>query len=231
MIKKIVSMVIAAVTAVSGVNAEEISKTENTGHAGIVYNDNYDTVNTNAETDVRVIKVCNGTETVIYTGSLSGYENGMFLNVDFSKSQAFIILDWDNPNEIYYILPQESEEVNISEGNANLNSNSLEVNTLSTAENLISDIMVDVNLMYDDIYYEKIIIKNKRLSVPIKISNTSGEKKDIVCYIGEYDDSGRLIASVSSTSIPIENGQTITVNTEKTFNINADTAKIFIWDN
>ena len=169
-IMKRIMPVITALTIFSAyVYAEDFKSSDE------IVNDNMISAEENVLTDasndmdltVNVIKQNGNTQNIIYTGPLSGYNNGILMNADFSKSQAFIILDWDNPNEMYYILPQESENVNISEGNDNLNQNNVETNILSATQSLASDILIDVNLMYDDIYYEKIMIKDKRLSVPL----------------------------------------------------------------
>ena len=71
----------------------------------------------------------------------------------------------------------------------------------NSAVNTESSIKCDVNLMYDGAYSERVMIKNKQLNVPVKITNTAGNPKSVICFLAEYGEKGELLDSVSSGNV------------------------------
>ena len=68
--------------------------------------------NTNIE--VQVIKKSGENETVIYTGPLGEYEDGIWSFTDFSKIQFLVMFDWEEPeDEAIYIIPIDKVENNL----------------------------------------------------------------------------------------------------------------------
>lgn len=60
----------------------------------------------NSELEVQVIKKSGDDKTIIYTGPLGEYEDGMWSFTDFSEIQFLVLFDWDGPeDEAIYIVP------------------------------------------------------------------------------------------------------------------------------
>ena len=151
----------------------------------------------------------------------------LWIHLDFSQVQFWAIFQWEGPSdESRYIIPIENEFEN---GNAidppEETDDLLSANSSVNAE---SSIKCDVNLMYDGAYSERVMIKNKQLNVPVKITNTAGNPKSVICFLAEYGEKGELLDSVSSSSFTVEAGKTVETNIIKTFSQQAKTARIFI---
>lgn len=99
------------------------------------------------------------------------------------------------------------------------------------AASLDSDIGCDVNLMYDGMYYENAMIKNKQLSVPVKLTNTGSQSREIACYVVEYDADGNLLDGIAVEQMTVPARQTVTTTLTNDFHTDAETAKILVWDN
>lgn len=213
--------------------AEETTTTQNiTTKDDLIDNINSDT--DNSEIDVRVVKQNGDEQTTIFTGKLKDYDNGKWISIDFSDIQFFVLLDWDSmESEAVYIVPlSKNTEI---ENNTDVSKPSDEsVNeTLSSGTALASQnnsIQCDVNLMYDGTYSEKLIIRNKQLTVPVKITNNGSADKNIVCYIAEYDENGVLRNTISGSAVTVEAGKSIATQVTKVFSSETKSVKIFVWD-
>ena len=61
----------------------------------------------NSNLDVNVIKQQGDTRTTVFTGKLKDYDNGRWVNLDFSEIQFALIFDWDTmENEAICITPK-----------------------------------------------------------------------------------------------------------------------------
>ena len=184
----------------------------------------------NSELNVKVVHNSKDGKEIIFTGKLKDYENGKWIHLDFSQVQFWAIFQWEGQSdESRYIIPIENEfengdTIEPPEETDDL----LSANSSVNAE---SSIKCDVNLMYDGAYSERVMIKNKQLNVPVKITNTAGNPKSVICFLAEYGEKGELLDSVSSSSFTVEAGKTVETNIIKTFSQQAKTARIFIWDN
>lgn len=189
----------------------------------------------NSELEVKVIKQSGDMQTEVFSGKLKDYDNGNYVGLDFDGIQFLVIFNWDDAeDEAIYIVPtssqmsmEKTEDFSVPETD--------EINEYLqavSAQNLQGDIKCDVNLMYDGAYSESIIKHGKQLKIPVKITNTSGIKENIVCYIAEYGDNDVLINCKSSAVIPIEaNGQAVSTEMTKTFSDKTKSVKIFVWKN
>lgn len=213
--------------------AEETTATQNiTTKDDLIDNINSDT--DSSEIEVRVVKQKGDDQITIFTGKLKDYDNGKWISIDFSDIQFFVLLDWDSmESEAIYIVPLTNDtEI---ENNTDISKPSDEsVNeTLSNGTALASQnnsIQCDVNLMYDGTYSEKLIIRNKQLTVPVKITNNGSTDKNIVCYIAEYDENGVLRNTISCSTVTVEAGKSIATQVTKVFSSETKSAKIFVWD-
>ena len=86
----------------------------------------------------------------------------------------------------------------------------------TASDSLISDIKCDVDLIYDGNYTERILIKNKQITVPVKITNTGNEERTVVCYIGEYNKAGAVIDTAAGPAISVAAGQSAETSITKT---------------
>ena len=213
--------------------AEETTATQNiTTKDDLIDNINSDT--DSSEIEVRVVKQKGDDQITIFTGKLKDYDNGKWISIDFSDIQFFVLLDWDSmESEAIYIVPLTNDtEI---ENNTDISKPSDEsVNeTLSNGTALasqINSIQCDVNLMYDGTYSEKLIIRNKQLTVPVEITNNGSTDKNIVCYIAEYDENGVLRNTISGSTVTVEAGKSIATQVTKVFSSETKSVKIFVWD-
>lgn len=171
----------------------------------------------NSDLMVNVVKQIGEETSVIYTGKLGEYENGAWSNVDFSEIDFLLLFEWDSSNnEALYIIPLEQS------------SNSL-LNAVTNETTIPSS---NVTLTYNNVYYEGILKLNDTLNVEIDVENVT---KDLVCYIAEYDNTGKLIGLIRGASIVVpetdtSNGKFSVVATRTFTDINAVNSKIMIWE-
>ena len=85
-----------------------------------------------------------------------------------------------------------------------------------------------LNLMYDGAYSERIMLRDKQLKVPVRITNTSNAEKSIVCYIAEYDKNGKLIDLISGADVTVNAHDSFTTEISKTFSKDVKSVKIFV---
>ena len=108
-------------------NVEQNAELQETGTVSFIVNNTGDAptitqTNLNGEIDnsnlnVEVIKVVGESQTTIYTGALSGYDDGNWVFVDFSKIGFLVLFEWDSmEDEAIYIIPIEETVDNIQSG-------------------------------------------------------------------------------------------------------------------
>lgn len=199
------------------INGENIS-VEETGLEGA---DDYSNLH------VKVIKQTGEQAEVIYVGNLGGYDNGAWSNVDFSDIQFLALFDLDiMENELIYIIPTSTEYPAITMSSTSTNENI----GASALEGFDSDLNTEISIIYNNEYYEALLMPNNALNVFITISN-SGAARELVCYLAEYDSTGRLLELTADNTISVPAGETIAVNLTKTFsNSNTAAANVFLWE-
>lgn len=182
----------------------------------------------NSDLEVDIVWEKSGKKRVIYSGRLGDYLFGIYRHVDFTGIEYQIIFSTLGvTDDVIYIVPKSEKAIEdvmnelTPEGDGKFSS--------STAASG-STIKCDVNLMYDGTYHEKIMIKNKQLTVPIKLTNTGSAAKDITCFIGEYDADGRLINEIESTPVRVGANTSVAATLIREFDKSAKSAKIFIWE-
>lgn len=182
----------------------------------------------NSNLQVKVIKQTGTQSEVIYVGSLGDYDNGIWSNVDFSDIQFLVLFDWNTmENEAVYIIPTASENSMVP---LSITSSNETVDNFAF-ENLDSSLNVDVNIIYNNEFYEGALLQNNTLNVFITVSN-SGLARNLVCYLAEYDSEGKLLNLTANNNIPVPANESVTANLTKTFtNSDVASAKIFLWEN
>lgn len=172
----------------------------------------------------------NGTrKEVIYSGCLGDYAFGIYRYIDFTNIDYQIIFTTAGiTDDVIYIVPKSQKNIDevidalTPDGNGKLTSDAI-VNA--------NEVSCSVNLMYDNAYYERIMIKTGRLSLPLRITNTNTEEKDITCIIADYDMNETLIKETAYATIKVNSDSSVAVLLNHTFDQAAKSAKIFIWEN
>ena len=112
----------------------------------------------NSNLNVKVIKQKGDTETVVYTGPLGNYSDGLWNYTDFSEIQFLVIFDWNGPSdEALYIMPIDDEDLQISTEDNIVNQSDEVTSSPQSSSNIVP---VDVT-SYDETYsIKQAIIKN-----------------------------------------------------------------------
>lgn len=87
----------------------------------------------------------------------------------------------------------------------------------------------DVNLFYNNKYHERIIKPNEKMSVLTSVTNNSDQARDLICYIAEYDASGKLVKLEVGAEKSVAAGEN-KIQFDKTFSADTNNAKLFFWD-
>ncbi len=178
---------------------------------------------------VNVIKKNGDRQTVVYSGSLAGYAGGCFEKADLSKADFMIVFEWGESNDTLYIVPAETSSADAVLTNAEITA---ETNTTAESGNpaVSGSISTNIALMYNDKYYENVLIPGQTLTVPITITNNSGADTEIIPYIAQYDLSGKLSDVTQYSAINAVKNSSVTQFLTKEFESGtACTAKIFLW--
>ena len=169
-----------------------------------------------ADPVVQIIREKGENRETIFTGRLSEYNNGRLSYLDFSEVQLWGVFDWNGADdETIYVIPTLPDT---------------EPNAVSQSTSDNGGIKCSVNFMYNGEYCEKVMIKDKKLTSVISITNTSTDDKTVICYAAEYDADGKMLGAVSSSAITAAAGATSAARIEKTFSDDAETLRLFIWD-
>lgn len=169
-----------------------------------------------ADPVVQIIREKGENRETIFTGRLSEYNNGKLSYLDFSEVRLWGVFDWNGADdETIYVIPASPD---------------VEPNAVSQSTSDNGGIKCSVNFMYNGEYCEKVMIKDKKLTSVINITNTSTDDKTVVCYAAEYDADGKMLGTVSSSAITVLAGGTSAARIEKTFSDDAETLRLFIWD-
>lgn len=119
----------------------------------------------NSNLEVNVIKQQGDTRTMVFTGKLKDYDNGRWVNLDFSEIQFALIFDWDTmENEVIYIAPIKSDTTS-REKDADEMSSDMEHSKSSTQK--VSDMTNLSNITYDVTY----TVVNENMNILYSVSN------------------------------------------------------------
>ena len=184
----------------------------------------------NSSLEVTVIKKSGEDETVIYTGPLGEYEDGIWSFTDFSEIQFLVVFYWEGPdNEALYIIPTDKVENNLK----NIISPDKTVSLMSEATTTSLDATFDFDaIFWNSSGYDEYIVENKNtLGVDLRIKNNSDSNETIQPYFALYEN-GRLLEAKMLSSQTVNAGNE--VNYTESININGNktenyTAKVFNW--
>lgn len=234
-LKKIIILtsIICSISAISYAKAAELTykMTVNNGNISVkedslISNKDY------SDMLVNVVKETNGKKSTIYSGKLSGYENGAYSQIDFSEINFMVIFEWDSmENEAIYIIPVTTQAVKNSTLDEIHLENASTENTVSVNNAVsLATIKTNMSLMYNDQYCENILMPGQTLKVPVSIANSGTSTFEVIPYIAKYDLSGRLLDVQECDQINALPNQTTLQTLSIDFdNDTAYTAKIFLW--
>ena len=186
----------------------------------------------NSNLEVNVIKQQGETRTTIFTGKLKDYDNGRWINLDFSEIQFALIFDWDTmENEAIYIVPI-TESSSKSDTDIKIDSDANKtVYQNSVARTTSGDIKADISLLYDNSYSECVLNAGEDLTAEVKVENLNSESAaDVSVMLALYDEHSKLIGiKMDSKSIAASGTDTIKPTITVPSDNTAASAKVMIW--
>ena len=184
----------------------------------------------NSDLGVQVIKKSGDDETIIYTGPLGEYEDGIWRFADFSEIQFLVLFDWEGPEgEAIYIIPIDKVANNLD--NIISADETLSLMEVATINSIDSTFDFDA-IFWNSNGYDEYIVENKNvLGVDLRIKNNSNSSEIIQPYFALYE-SGKLLEAKMLSSQTVGAGNEV-VYTES-INVNGNdtekyTAKVFNW--
>lgn len=181
---------------------------------------------TSSTPNINVYRYVNTTPTLIYTGPVSGYD-GILSDMDFSSARCAVVFDWDSDAYIYAERADNTVSYIDAVTNIPSRANSNRAETMSGS----GMIATNMSIVYDNKYYENILMPNEQLNVPITISNGSGSEKKYIPYIARFDIGGKLIGIVTGEKITVPPNSTASGSISEILSGDAlSTAKIFLWE-
>lgn len=195
LIKKMTSLLLVMLLFGVNVFAEE---TTTASFKATIDGENISVVETELESDVdnsnlivKVTKVTNDDETVIYEGALGEYADGMWAFTDFSEIDFLVIFDWESMgNEAIYVVPVKET----TDSTSSVTSKTTNINNLNTTNDInaeqVSTISATQLIEYDVTYS---IVSDGSLSMDIDYNVYNGNSEnDSVSLIAALYENGRL---------------------------------------
>ena len=119
----------------------------------------------NSNLEVNVIKQQCDTRTTVFTGKLKDYDNGRWINLDFSEMQFALILDWDTmENEAIYIVPVKS-------GTASTGKDADEISTDAEPSKSSTQEVNNMTNVSDITYDVTYTVSNENMNILYSVSN------------------------------------------------------------
>lgn len=183
---------------------------------------------------IEVSKMIGNTSTVVYTGNVNGYENGLLQNINFNEIDMLIIFDWDSEsNEIIFIKTISGQDISSTTG---LNSANVCYNTKNTNTDLLTvsnDISVSSQIKINGVNVGENglrIIDNANMNCNFSVTNNSTSEKNVTVLLATYSQTGALVnVETFSTDVAGEDSENISF----VYNFDAETehsARLMFWD-
>lgn len=198
-VKKIIALLTALLMLSTITFAEE---TKNVSFKATIEDGNVSVVETeltsdvdNSNLQVEVIKQFGEETTVIYTGNLGGYADGIWNTVDFSEIQFLVIFDWNTmENEALYIRPIISANNTEEQSSLSVENYEVSVYQSSIIQTTTENAEINVSLLYDNSYSETVLLPGEELTAEFEVVNNNSEKSiDMSAIIALYDNNGKFL--------------------------------------
>ena len=147
----------------------------------------------NSELQVKAEKHIGNTITTIFTGKLKDYDNGAWVNLDFSEISFAAIYNWDTAeNEVVYLIPvknmtADGENISIKPNNEHERS---DINSAQQDLTDVSDITYDI----------KYTVSGENMNIMYSMESTAAESQTVSMIAALYKN-GALLKVISA---PIE---------------------------
>lgn len=162
---------------------------------------------------VYVVKYFNDTEETIYTGPLSGYDNGQWIHTDFGELHMSIIMDYNDMDTLYVIYPDTENAISYASVISDL---------IITPEILISGVDVGTEGLR--------VIAGAEFSGTFSAQNTSDISQDVSIVLALYSEDNRLV-NVKSSKATVGANSTSDIPLNYTFQDDESYAKLMFWNN
>lgn len=146
-----------------------------------------DTETDSSDLWVEVTKIApDGTASHFYSGLFGEYDNGRWVNIDFSDKKPLMLCDWQTQN-CYWVVPAEKPEEDNSTENQNANDlNSTRSENVKQASPINTTQLIEYDVTYS-------IISDDSLSMDIYYNVYNGNSEsDSVLLIAALYENGRL---------------------------------------
>lgn len=241
-LKRTISLITVLFMLSSYTYAEE---TKNVSYKATIEDGNVSVVETeltsdvdNSNLQVEVIKQIGEETTVIYTGNLGGYADGIWNTVDFSEIQFLVIFDWNTmEEEAIYIRPISNSEVENAKSDITNKPEIDESKEIAVYQNSViqtgtDNAEINVSLLYNNSYSESVLLPGEELTAELEILNNNTEDDiEISAIVSLYDDTGKFV-DMNVESITVAANSTGTFNNKTIVPVESTVtnAKIMIWE-
>ena len=203
-----------------------MSDDENVSLVGTKPSSNVDNSNLN----VQIIRVVNGTKTILYEGLLGNYENGLWSNTDFSNIDFLLILEWETmENEAICVIPKKevsSETTVESEKVTNI------TNTTTADKTTQTDITSSdsTELIEYDIAYSIISDELLNMNINYNVYNGETENKTVSLIAALYNNGKLCDFKTQELSVTSQNNANESIILPIPENNENYSVKLMVWD-
>ena len=179
---------------------------------------------------VKVTRTSSGITSTIYTGTLGGYDNGIWSNVDFSDIQGLLVFDWESEDSIWITPVAMNATANSSVEKNNITSQTKQESGLMA---ITSDLAVTSNIKLNGVMVGEDgmrIIDNANMLCTLGVSNSSTRDDSITAILATYTIEGRL-HNIRTFNVDVPAGQTNSVEIVYQFDADKEfSGKLMIWN-
>ena len=183
----------------------------------------------NSDLLVKVIKVTKDKQTILYEGTLGGYDNGMWIFTDFDIIDYLVVLNWETQyDEAIYIIPESILNDTYSAATETNDNRDLSSTATDKTEPVLT--INNVQLIEYDVTYS--IVSDGSLSMDIDYNVYNGNSEnDTVSLIAALYENGRL-SDIQTQSLSVDaldsNSDSILLplpNNRENYSV-----KLMVWD-
>lgn len=234
LIKRMTSLILVMLLFGVNVFAEE---TTTASFKATIDGENVSVVETELESDVdnsnlivKVTKVTNDVETIIYEGKLGEYDNGIWAFTDFSEIDFLVIFDWNSmEDEAIYIVPVTATADSTSDvSSVTTTTNTLNATSDATAEQTTTTSTTE--LIEYDITYSIVSGDSLNMDIDYNVYNGNTEA-DTVSLIAVLYENGKM-SNIKTQDLSVNSLETATNSILLPLPNNREdyTVKLMVWD-
>jgi len=187
----------------------------------------------NSDMLVKIVRYINDVETIIYQGPLGEYGESLCDDIDFSSIDFAVIFNWDDPDDIIYVVPiTETNEtdrvIDVEENHQQMFS--LTPQVVEPSLNIQSEFYINNFEIAENLASQNINV-NDTLSAQYTIYNSATQEQSVQLMLCLYSQDGRML-DVATISDTVEPNSTKVIEKSLTVgpNITSCYAKVFLWN-